>query len=88
MPYKIALLPHAQEDLAYWEKTSPQTVKRIGRLLQDISEHPFTGFGKPEALKWNLSGYWSRRINVVDRIIYKVDGDKIIIFVLSLKNHY
>ena len=88
MRYEIALLPAAQEDLAYWKANSPQTVKRIARLLQDMAEHPFTGVGKPGALRWNLSGYWSRRINATDRIVYRVDGEKVIVFVLSLKNHY
>ena len=88
MDYKIALLPAAQEDLEYWKQNRPKTAARIARLLQDMASHPFTGIGKPEALKWNLAGYWSRRINSVDRIVYKVDGDKIMVFVLSLRNHY
>ena len=88
MRYEIALLPAAQEDLAYWKANRPQTVKRIARLLQDMAEHPFTGVGKLEALRWILSGYWSRRINATDRIVYRVDGEKVIVFVHSLKNHY
>ena len=88
MNYKIALLPAAQEDLKYWKQNRPKTADRIARLLQDMASHPFTGIGKPEALKWNLAGCWSRRINSVDRIVYKVDGDKIMVFVLSLRNHY
>ena len=88
MDYKIALLPAAQEDLEYWKQNRPKTAERIARLLQDMASHPFTGIGKPEALKWNLAGCWSRRINSVDRIVYKVDGDKIMVFVLSLRNHY
>ena len=88
MDYKIALLPAAQEDLEYWKQNRPKTAARIARLLQDMASHPFTGIGKPKALKWNLAGYWSRRINSVDRIVYKVDGDKIMVFVLSLRNHY
>ena len=67
MSYSIALLPQAEEDLSYWRKTDPQTVVRIKRLLKDISEHPYSGLGKPEPLKWSLSGKWSRRINRKDR---------------------
>ncbi|MBQ6073479.1 MAG: Txe/YoeB family addiction module toxin [Bacteroidales bacterium] len=88
MPFEIALLPAAQADLEYWKSTSPKTVDRIARLLQDIAEHPFTGIGKPEALRWNLSGYWSRRINATDRIVYRVNGIKVIVYVLSLRTHY
>ena len=88
MPFEIALLPAAQADLKYWKTTSPKTVDRIARLLQDIAEHPFTGIGKPEALRWNLSGYWSRRINATDRIVYRVNGTKVIVYVLSLRTHY
>lgn len=88
MPFEIALLPAAQSDLEYWKTTSPKTVDRIARLLQDIAEHPFTGIGKPEALRWNLSGYWSRRINATDRIVYRVNGTKVIVYVLSLRTHY
>ena len=88
MPFEIALLPAAQADLEYWKTTSSKTVDRIARLLQDIAEHPFTGIGKPEALRWNLSGYWFRRINATDRIVYRVNGTKVIVYVLSLRNHY
>ena len=77
MNYKIALLPAAQEDFEYWKQNRPKTADRIARLLQDMASHPFTGIGKPEALKWNLAGCWSRRINSVDRIVYKVDGDNL-----------
>ena len=88
MSYSIALLPQAEEDLSYWRKTDPQTVVRIKRLLKDISEHPYSGLGKPEPLKWSLSGKWSRRINLKDRIVYEVDGDRILVFVLAMRYHY
>ena len=88
MSYSIALLPQAEEDLSYWRKTDPQTVVRIKRLLKDISEHPYSGLGKPEPLKWSLSGKWSRRITRKDRIVYEVDGDRIIVFVLAMRYHY
>lgn len=87
MSYSIALLPQAEEDLSYWRKTDPQTVVRIKRLLKDISEHPYSGLGKPEPLKWSLSGKWSRRINRKDRIVYEVDVDRILVFVLAMRYH-
>ncbi len=88
MSYSIALLPQAEEDLAYWRQTDPRTVVRIKRLLKDISEHPYSGLGKPESLKWSLLGKWSRRVNRKDRIIYEVDGDRVIVFVLAMRYHY
>ena len=88
MSYSIALLPQAEEDLVYWRQTDPQTVVRIKRLLKDISEHPYSGIGKPEPLKWSLSGKWSRRNNRKDRIVYEVDGDRILVFVLAMRYHY
>ncbi|MBR1575824.1 MAG: Txe/YoeB family addiction module toxin [Bacteroidales bacterium] len=88
MNYRIALLPQAEEDLAYWLQTDLRTVVRIKRLLKDISDHPYSGLGKPEPLKWTLSGKWSRRINRKDRIIYKVDGDRVLVFVLAMRYHY
>ena len=88
MSYSIALLPQAEEDLSYWRKTDPQTVVRIKRLLKDISEHPYSGLGKPEPLKWSLSGKWSRWINRKDRLVYEVDGDRILVFVLAMRYHY
>ncbi len=79
----------ALEDLEYWKKSGNKAImKRISDLLADIIEHPFTGIGKPEALKYDLSGYWSRRINSEHRIIYCVRDNMIEVFVLSLRFHY
>lgn len=61
-------------------------LKRIRQLLEDIQNNPFQGIGKPEALKYNLSGKWSRRINQEHRLVYKVEND--IITVYSLRFHY
>lgn len=81
--------PQALEDLDYWKKNGNKAImNKISTLLADIMEHPFTGIGKPEALKYGLSGYWSRRINSEHRIVYCVHGDMIEIFVLSLRFHY
>lgn len=83
MSYKIAFLPQARKDFDEWKKTDEKTTIRIKNILRDISEHPFSGIAKPEPLKNNLSGKWSRRINKTDRIVYSVDGDIVTVFVFS-----
>lgn len=84
---EIELFEDAIEDLKYWQKSGNKAVqKKIQQLLIDIKEHPFEGVGKPEALKYELAGKWSRRINTEHRIVYDVTEDKIRVF--SLKGHY
>ena len=63
-------------------------MNKITSLLEDIAMHPFTGIGKPEPLKYDLSGYWSRRINSEHRIVYRVHDDLIEVYVLSIRYHY
>lgn len=75
----------AWEDYCGWQKDKA-TLKRINALIEDIRRNPFVGIGKPEALKYDLSGLWSRRINDVDRLTYKIDGD--IVVILACKGHY
>lgn len=70
-----------------WQSEDRKTLKRVNELLKDISRNPFSGIGNPEALKENLSGYWSRRIDKKNRIVYKqVDDDTVVI--IQCKNHY
>ncbi|HLB41694.1 MAG TPA: Txe/YoeB family addiction module toxin [Gammaproteobacteria bacterium] len=76
----------AKEDRAYWEKYNPKIVKRIDQLLVDIKKHPFSGIGKPELLKFEKSGYWSRRINHEHRLIYKVVNQYI--YIAQCRYHY
>ena len=77
----------AKEDLGYWKKTNNIIVlKKIRKLLESIIETPFEGIGKPEPLKHNLSGCWSRRIDQEHRLVYEVT--KQLITVLSMKGHY
>ena len=77
----------ALEQLNYFRKTNNQdTLKRIKLLLEAITINPFTGIGKPEQLKHNYSGYWSRRITKEHRLIYNILNN--IIFVYSVKGHY
>jgi len=84
---EIIFQPKALEDLQYWKKSGQKQIQqRIQILLQSITETPFEGIGKPEALKHNWSGMWSRRINKEHRLIYEVKNNEVHIY--SLKDHY
>ena len=86
---EIKFMPQAEEDLEYWKSTgNKQVMKRITKLLSNILEHPFTGIGKPEPLKGDLQGLWSRRITDEHRLIYSVSDGMIYVYVLSLRYHY
>jgi toxin YoeB len=84
----IVFMPEAEADYLYWKNNSPNMIKRIKRLLEDISAHPYTGIGKPEKLKYELTGKWSRRINDEHRIVYSVNESESIVNVLALRYHY
>ncbi len=77
---------NAWADYTYWQTEDRKTLKRINQLLEDISRNGNSGIGKPESLKGDLSGFWSRRINDRDRLIYRIDGENILI--LACKFHY
>jgi toxin YoeB len=77
----LVFLPIAKEHLEYWIKTGNKLIiKRIRMLQEDIIKNGFTGIGKPEPLKHNLSRYWSRRINKEHRFIYEIDNNIIYLF--------
>jgi toxin YoeB len=82
----ILLENNAIEDFEFWSKNDLRILKKIAELFLAISKNPFEGIGKPELLKGDLTGYWSRRINEEHRIVYSVDKDKII--VISCRYHY
>ena len=85
---EVELTKNALKDLKYWKRTNNTNIQeRITILLKDILQHPYSGIGKPEALKHQLKGYWSRRITKEHRIVYKVVNNKIII-VAALRFHY
>ena len=86
---EIVLLPQAQKDRDYWKKSGNKAImERISALLKDIMEHPYTGIGKPEPLKYDLAGKWSRRINAEHRLIYSVNENIITVYVISMRYHY
>jgi toxin YoeB len=86
MKYKITIEEEAQKHISYFKKHDKVIVKKIQNLLYDIIEHPFEGIGKPEPLKFELLGYWSRRITREHRVFYKVKKDEVI--VLICRYHY
>ncbi|MEO6406562.1 MAG: Txe/YoeB family addiction module toxin [Ferruginibacter sp.] len=82
----ILLEKNAIEDLNFWSKSDLKLLKKIAELLLAISKDPFNGIGKPEALRGDLKGYWSRRINDEHRIVYTILTNEII--VISCRSHY
>ena len=76
----------AWSDYLYWQTQDKKTLKRINKIIEDIKRAPFDGIGKPEPLKMNLSGFWSRRIDDTNRLVYAVDDNAITI--ISCRYHY
>ena len=83
---KLAWEKNGWADYLYWQSQDKKNLRRINKLINSILKTPFEGIGKPEPLKENLSGYWSRRINDSDRLIYKITDEFIII--ISCRYHY
>lgn len=82
----LVFLPEAWEDYLYWQTQDKKTLKRVNLLIQDIVRNGYEGIGKPEPLKENLSGWWSRRIDEANRIVYRVEDDKLVI--AACRTHY
>lgn len=79
----------ALEDISYWKKTGNKAVqKKISALIEDILKHPYTGIGKPEGLKYQMSGSWSRRITLTDTLVYTVNIETNTIEIETGKGHY
>ena len=76
----------ARDDYLYWQAQDKKILKRINVLIEEMKRTPFEGRGKPEPLKGNLSGYWSRRIDDVNRIVYFEENH--MIYVISCRGHY
>ena len=87
MPEKIIQWDiDAWTDYVYWQTQDRKTLKRINLLIKDISRSPFEGLGKPEPLKGTLTGFWSRRIDEENRLVYVVE--KKVIILISCRGHY
>jgi toxin YoeB len=76
----------AWDDYLYWQQNDKKILKKINRLIKEIHRDPFKGIGEPEPLKYNWSGYWSRRITIEHRLVYKVTDDTILI--AQCRYHY
>ena len=83
---KLTFADTAWEDYLYWQATDKKQLKRTNHLIKDIQRTPFEGIGKPESLKFNLSGFWSRRIDEEHRLVYTVTDEAILI--ASCRYHY
>ena len=83
---RIIFTPKAWEEYLFWQSTSKKAFKRINLLIKETSKNPYDGIGKPEALKHVLSGYFSRRIDQQNRMVYKVKEDSLVI--IQLRYHY
>jgi len=86
MSRQLAWTNEAWEGYLYWQSQDKKTLKRINKLLADTKRQPFEGLGKPESLRENLSGFWSRRIDDTNRLVYAVDDNHVTI--ISCRYHY
>lgn len=82
----IAFLEDAWNDYLYWQTFDKNILKRINNLIKDIQRQPFQGIGKPEPLKFDMAGCWSRRITEEHRLVYKINNHKVII--LQCRYHH
>jgi len=76
----------AWDDYLYWQQNDKKILKKINRLIKEIQREPFEGIGEPEPLKYNWSGYWSRRITIEHRLVYKVSDNNLMI--AQCRYHY
>jgi toxin YoeB len=89
MTYSVTFSPKAQKDIVSFERSGNQALlRKIVALTSELENHPREGTGKPEMLKGNLSGFWSRRINREHLLVYSIDDDIVAVCVVSAKGHY
>ena len=87
--YRIEITENAKRDLQKQKKSGKRSLLiKIDKIFNELKEHPFSGTGKPELLKYNLQGLWSRRINQKDRLIYEVNENIVTVYILSAVGHY
>jgi toxin YoeB len=82
----INFVPNAWTQYVYWQSQDRKTLKRINLLIEAAAREPFEGIGKPEPLLGNLSGYWSRRIDEVNRLVYRASDEALV--VIACRYHY
>ncbi|MDN5213479.1 Txe/YoeB family addiction module toxin [Fulvivirgaceae bacterium BMA12] len=82
----ILFTQNAWEEYSYWQKTDKKIVNKINELVKTISRTPFDGIGKPEPLRGNLQGFWSRRISQEHRLVYKIEDD--LLSIVQCRFHY
>ena len=83
---KVQFSEKAWEDYMYWQSQDRRTLKKLNALIKDIQRGPFTGAGKPEPLKGELAGFWSRRMDEKNRVVYRQEGD--VVSIVSCRVHY
>lgn len=89
MTYTLAFSDRAEQHIAYWQRSGQiKTLAKIFRMLEELKEHPRTGTGKPEPLKEGLAGYWSRRIDKKNRLVYAIEDNVVVVDVVSARGHY
>ncbi len=76
---KLAFTDEAWDDYLYWQKVDKKMAQKVNELIKHIKREPFNGIGKPEPLKYELAGFWSRRMNDEHRLVYNIDNDTILI---------
>ena len=86
MPSRLVWTAASWDDYLYWQSQDRKTLKRINVLIKDALRNPFSGIGKPEALRENLGGFWSRRIDDQHRLVYSVEGEDLAI--VACRYHY
>ena len=87
--FRVEIISEAQIEIAKHLKSGNQaSIKKIAKILEELTENPFEGVGKPEALKHELSGLWSREINRKDRLLYRVKEEIVTVVVISAMGHY
>ncbi|NII85169.1 Txe/YoeB family addiction module toxin [Pedobacter riviphilus] len=87
--YFVDITDQAKKQLAEILKSGDKaSIKKLQQIFIELSIHPASGVGKPEKLKFEFSGYWSRQINKKDRLVYRIDEEIITVFVISAKGHY
>ena len=87
--FRVKITENAAKDIEkHYKSGDKASIKKIEIILVELAEHPYSGTGKPEQLKYNLAGFWSRRINRTDRLIYSVSENTVTVEVVSAMGHY